>query len=205
MNRGHVMTYFCVGVLAIVALGTLSVTDANAAADDNPVVVMDTTAGKITIELNPTAAPATVKNFLKLVDDGYYDGLIFHRVIPDFMIQGGGLTEKMEDKSDGQNKVVNESNNGLSNKRGTIAMARKNDPDSASAQFYINVKDNNNLDGRQAPTGYTVFGKVTDGLDTVDSIVKAKTTTKVGRDGMQYANCPETPIVIKSAKRKPAS
>ena len=197
------MTYFCVGALALFALGGLTAVDAgSAAADENPVVVLDTTAGKISIALSPAEAPASVKNFLSLVDEGFYDGLIFHRVIPGFMIQGGGLTEKLEDKSEGKKTIINESNNGLSNKRGTIAMARKQNPDSASAQFYINVKDNTSLDGGQAPNGYTVFGKVIDGMETVDAIVKVKTTTKRGPDGIPYSDSPVTPVLIKSAKRK---
>jgi peptidyl-prolyl cis-trans isomerase A (cyclophilin A) len=200
------MTYLCVGVLAIFALGTLRALDASAApADEKTVVVLDTTVGPISIELDAAKAPISVKNFLGYVDKGFYDGLIFHRVIPGFMIQGGGLDGQLNDKSDGKPTIKNESDNGLANARGTIAMARKNEPDSGSCQFYINVKDNASLDGRGAPRGYTVFGKVIDGMETVDKIVAVKTTTKRAPDGMPYQDTPVEPIVIKSAKRKAKS
>jgi cyclophilin family peptidyl-prolyl cis-trans isomerase len=140
-------------------------------------VTMETTKGKIELELDADKAPITVNNFVNYARKGFYEGTIFHRVIPGFMIQGGGFTEdgtqKTADKS-----IINEGKNGLTNKRGTIAMARTSDPNSATAQFFINVKDNEGLD-YPSPDGYgyAVFGKVTDGMKVVDAIVNAPTTT----------------------------
>jgi cyclophilin family peptidyl-prolyl cis-trans isomerase len=163
---------------------------------DNPVVVLDTTSGPITLELDPGKAPITVENFLKYVDSGFYDNLIFHRVMKDFMIQGGGMTDAMDEKSTGKNPPIkNESGNGLSNMRGTIAMARTSDPNSATCQFFINHKDNKPLDSYGG--GYAVFGKVIDGMEVVDKIAGVAVTTKAGHE-----NVPQTPIYIKSAKRK---
>jgi peptidyl-prolyl cis-trans isomerase A (cyclophilin A) len=206
MRRGREMTCYCASVLALLALYTSSVHGAGPRpADEKPVVVLDTTAGPITIELDAEKAPITVKNFLKYVDSGFYNGLIFHRVIPGFMIQGGGMDEQMTDKSDDKQTIKNESDNGLKNARGTIAMARKGDPNSGSCQFYLNVKDNASLDGGRAPMGYTVFGKVIDGMDTVDKIVMVPSATKRAPDGKVYENMPVKPVVIKSAKRKAKS
>ncbi len=149
----------------------------------NPVVVMETSMGTIKIELFAEKAPITVKNFLGYVDDKHYDGTIFHRVMGkenskrDFMIQGGGFTKDYKEKKV-KDTIKNESNNGVSNRRGTIAMARLTAPDSATAQFYINVGDNEGLDGGDRPTGYTVFGKVIEGIDVVDKIKAVKTGTK---------------------------
>jgi cyclophilin family peptidyl-prolyl cis-trans isomerase len=163
----------------------------------NPTVVIDTSLGTITLELFDDKAPESVKNFLKYVDDGFYDGTIFHRVINGFMIQGGGFTAEMKQK-DTRPPVKNEAKPDVKNLRGTIAMARTNDPDSATAQFFINVKDNSTLDRRsEAPGGYTVFGKVVDGMAVVDKIKAVKTTSR----GM-YEDVPEAPVLIKSAKRK---
>jgi cyclophilin family peptidyl-prolyl cis-trans isomerase len=157
--------------------------------------------GDITIELDQEKAPITVENFLKYVDKGFYDNLIFHRVISSFMIQGGGLDEKLSEKSEGQRGTIkNESKNGLSNVRGTIAMARKPDPNSAQNQFFINVEDNKKLDTYGG--GYAVFGKVIDGMDVVDKIKKVKTTTKVAGNGQPMDDVPVEAVVIKSAKRK---
>lgn len=165
--------------------------------DKKPVVILETSMGKITLELNREKAPITVENFLKYVDAGFYDNLVFHRVIKDFMIQGGGFDAKMREKTEGQRgEIKNESGNGLSNLRGTIAMARTQDLNSAQNQFYINVKDNNDkpdLDRGQ----YAVFGKVTDGMDVVDKIRQVATTTR-GR----YGDVPVDTVTIKSAKRK---
>jgi peptidyl-prolyl cis-trans isomerase A (cyclophilin A) len=167
--------------------------------DKKPVVVMDTSMGKITIELDKEKAPITVDNFLKYVDAGFYDNLIFHRVIENFMIQGGGFNTKMEEKTEGQRgEIKNESGNGLSNVTGTIAMARRPDPNSAQNQFFINVKDNQNLDSGR----YAVFGKVIDGMDVVEKIKKVRTTTRTGADGHAYEDVPVEPVIIKSAKRK---
>jgi len=162
---------------------------------EKPRVELDTTAGKIVLELDPQKAPITVDNFLKYVDAGYYDNLIFHRVISGFMIQTGGLDDKMKDKKEGQRAPIkNESGNGLSNTRGSIAMARTNDPNSATSQFFINHADNPNLDNYGG--GYAVFGKVVEGMDVVDAIAKSQTTSRAG-----HQDVPVTPIYLKSAKR----
>ncbi|MBA4502183.1 peptidylprolyl isomerase [Marinobacterium marinum] len=156
-------------------------------------VVFETSKGNIQLELDAEKAPITVANFLKYVDKGHYDGVIFHRVIPGFMIQGGGFTPDMV-KLDTDAPIKHESENGLSNLRGTIAMARTNDPDSAAAQFFINTVDNRRLDGMPGRPGYTVFGKVTQGMDVVDSIGKVST----GRQG-RFQDVPTTPILINKA------
>ena len=141
---------------------------------ENPVVLLETTSGDILVELYPDKAPETVANFLKYVDDGFYNNTIFHRVIPGFMIQGGGLTARMQQK-DTSAPIKNEADNGLKNDRGTIAMARTMDPHSATAQFFINLVDNDFLNF-QAPSGngwgYCVFGRVTEGMDVVDAIAR---------------------------------
>ncbi|HJL78120.1 MAG TPA: peptidylprolyl isomerase [Candidatus Marinimicrobia bacterium] len=146
---------------------------------DGLVVVMETSMGSIEIELNENKAPVTVKNFLSYVTSGTYDGTIFHRVIDGFMIQGGGFTP------DGNKKPTNppielESNNGLTNNLGTVAMARTNIPDSATNQFFINVKDNSFLNYSSISPGYAVFGKVVSGMDIVKQIKKVKTGTRGG-------------------------
>ena len=160
-----------------------------------PSVEMQTSAGKIVIELNADKAPGTVSNFLKYAKEGHYDGTIFHRVIDGFMIQGGGFTADMSEKKAGA-PIQNEAKNGLKNQRGTIAMARRPDPHSATAQFFINHKDNSMLDypGHDG-WGYAVFGKVTQGLDIVDKIAKVPT----GNSGM-HQNVPTQPIIIQSVK-----
>src|SRR4051812_23292303 len=152
---------------------------------------METSAGTIKLELYPDKAPLTVKNFLQYVDDKFYDGTVFHRVIPTFMIQGGGFQKGIEDVKTEQGfkakekktkgPIKNEAKNGLSNTRYTIAMARTSDPDSATAQFFINVKDNKGLDPDpdNDPNGYCVFGKVIEGMDVVDKIKEVKTRTVV--------------------------
>lgn len=199
MLRARSLTRVFLGLTAFVGLGALTMTaTATAAPDDKPVVILDTTLGPITIELDRAKAPITVDNFLKYVDDGFYNNLIFHRVMSDFMIQGGGMNDQMQEKQT-RDPIKNESGNGLSNTRGTIAMARTNDPNSATAQFFINLFDTNNrLD--TAGGGYTVFGKVTSGMDVVDAIAKVQTGFKGGHE-----NVPIKPIYIKSAKRKAKS
>jgi cyclophilin family peptidyl-prolyl cis-trans isomerase len=147
------------------------------AAVDNPKVILDTTKGQIIIELYPDKAPETVKNFLAYVDAGFYNGTIFHRVIPKFMIQGGGFTSDMQQKS-ARPPIRIESDNGLMNQRGTIAMARTQDPNSATAQFFINSVDNTFLNFTAKTLkgwGYAVFGKVVLGMEVVDEISKVKT------------------------------
>jgi cyclophilin family peptidyl-prolyl cis-trans isomerase len=162
----------------------------------NPVVVMDTSMGKITIELFEGKAPITVKNFLKYVDDKHYDGTIFHRVIPTFMIQGGGMEPGLREKRSNA-PIKNESTNGLSNEKGTIAMARTNDPDSATAQFFINVDNNKGLDRSAGSAGYAVFGKVIEGMDVVDKIRRVDTGNRGG-----HQNVPTQDVIIRSVKRK---
>jgi cyclophilin family peptidyl-prolyl cis-trans isomerase len=161
------------------------------------VVVMDTSLGAVTLELDGDKAPGTVANFMGYVDDKFYDGTIFHRVIPDFMVQGGGFASGMRQKPT-KAAIKNESANGLSNTRGTLAMARTNQPDSATAQFFINVKDNDFLDKAKAAdkVGYCVFGKVTAGMDVVDKIRAVKTG---GRGGFQ--DVPVQEVVINSIRR----
>lgn len=150
--------------------------------------------GNIVIELNEEAAPVTTKNFFRYVQEGFYDGTIFHRVIPDFMIQGGGFTEEMAKKKT-HPPIVNEAGNGLKNERGTVAMARTSDPDSATAQFFINHTNNdflNYIDDNNP--GYAVFGKVIEGMETTDKIAAVKTATRMGMDDV-----PVEPVVIKAA------
>ena len=166
-------------------------------------VVMETSLGTITIELYPEKAPITVKNFLSYVDDKFYDGTIFHRVMgkentgnkEDFMIQGGGFEPEFKQKKT-KDPIKNEAGNGLSNKRGTVAMARTNDPDSATAQFFINVKDNDFLDKSARSAGYAVFGKVIEGQDVVDKIKDVETGSKGG-----FKDVPVQDVVIKSIRR----
>ena len=145
-------------------------------------VKVQTSMGEIVIALDTEKAPVTAANFLKYVADKFFDGTIFHRVIPDFMIQGGGFTPDMAQKETGA-PIVNEASNGLKNDRGTLAMARTNDPDSATAQFFINLKDNAFLNyAGPANPGYAVFAKVTEGMDVVDAIAAVKTAQKGGHD-----------------------
>jgi peptidyl-prolyl cis-trans isomerase A (cyclophilin A) len=166
----------------------------------NPVVLMQTSLGNIKLELFAAEAPLSVKNFLDYVKNGFYDGTIYHRVIPNFMIQGGGVTADMKQKPTGT-PVKNEADNGLKNLRGTIAMARTMVVDSATAQFFINVVDNsalNHRDKTQQGYGYAVFGKVSEGMDVVDKIAAVKTGMQQG-----FRDVPETPVVIKSIKVLP--
>ncbi len=167
---------------------------------ESKMVKLQTSMGDIIIELNEQAAPVTIKNFLRYVNEGFYDGTIFHRVIYNFMIQGGGSTTEMEQKET-HDPIVNEANNGLSNYRGTIAMARTQDPDSATAQFFINHVDNEPLDYvENVNPGYAVFGRVTEGLDVVDAIASVKTTRRKDKNGIDMADVPVELVVIKSAR-----
>ena len=159
------------------------------------VVVIETTLGTIEVELSPEKAPKTVANFLKYVDDGFYDGLTFHRVIPNFMIQGGGYDKKMAEKKP-RVAIVNESTNGLSNVRGTLSMARAVASDSATSQFFINTKDNLQLDFTERNPGYCVFGKVVKGMDVVDKIAAVESGT-VG----VWNNVPKEPVAFKTVRR----
>jgi cyclophilin family peptidyl-prolyl cis-trans isomerase len=149
----------------------------------NPVVILETTMGNITVELDAKNAPNSTANFLAYAEDGYFNDTTFHRVIPNFMIQGGGITADMKDKPSKRPPIKNEANNGLKNDRGTLAMARTNDPHSATSQFFINHKDNDFLNFRSESMqgwGYAVFGKVTDGMDIVDKIAAVRTGNKGG-------------------------
>ncbi len=161
----------------------------------NPKVLMETSKGDITIELYENEAPRTVKNFLSYASEGFYNNLIFHRVIKDFMIQGGGMDSEMRQK-DPKPPIKNEARRGLGNNRGTIAMARTNVVDSATAQFFINVKDNdflNHTDKTARGFGYAVFGEVIKGMDVVDSIARVKTGIFNG-----FRDVPKEPILIKN-------
>jgi len=166
-------------------------------AEKNPVVLLATSMGNIRIELDAERAPITTKNFLAYVSDGHYDGLIFHRVIPGFMIQGGGMDAQMTEKK-GKAPIKNEAANGLKNQIGTIAMARTNVVDSATSQFFINVKDNDFLNHRSpapAEFGYAVFGQVIEGMDVVHGIEKVET----GRKGY-HEDVPLTAVMIQSVR-----
>ncbi len=162
----------------------------------NPEVIIKTSQGDIIVRLFRDKSPATVENFLAYVESGHYNGTIFHRVIPQFMIQGGGFTPQMQEKETGD-PVANESKNRLHNTRGTLAMARTNDPDSATAQFFINHRNNLRLDWAPGRPGYTVFGEVVDGMAVVDYIAMVP-TQKVG----PYGDVPVEPIIIESIERK---
>lgn len=166
---------------------------------NGPVVALDTSLGRITIGLHQDKAPRSVANFLKYVRSGHYDGTIFHRVMPAFMIQGGGFDPSMEEKPAGA-PIRNEAKNGLRNSRGTVAMARLDNPDSATAQFFINVRDNHRLDFGIGGAGYAVFGEVLEGMDVVEKIVAVPTQTKGN-----YQNVPVTPVLIKKARVLAAS
>lgn len=165
---------------------------------NNPQVLIETNQGAMIIELFPNEAPETVKNFLEYVNSGFYEGTIFHRVIPSFMIQGGGFDENMKQKRGGQ-PIKNEADNGLKNKIGTIAMARTSDPHSASSQFFINVSNNTSLDFREKTDrayGYAVFGRVVDGMRTVNQIRTQPTTSRAG-----HQDVPIQPVVIQRVRQ----
>jgi cyclophilin family peptidyl-prolyl cis-trans isomerase len=186
--------------LFILMLSLFIATGTGAAEDKagNLMVEVKTNLGSFTIELYPDKAPISVENFMNYVDKKFYDGTIFHRVIPTFMIQGGGFTADMMKKATGA-PIKNEAANGLSNERGTIAMARTGEIHSATCQFFINVKDNKGLDHKDespAGFGYAVFGKVIEGMETVDKIKDVKTSTQG-----QYGDVPVKPVIIKSIRR----
>ena len=190
-------------LLKSLTLGTLMAISAqagaatDAAGDAHPRILMETSMGNIVLELDRAKAPKSVDNFVKYVQDGFYDGTIFHRVIKDFMAQGGGFTPDFAQKSV-RAPVSNEADNGLKNVRGSIAMARTNDPHSATAQFFINTVDNDFLNF-SAPTsrgwGYTVFGKVVEGMDVIDKI----RSTPTGSGGSFPTDVPKTTVLIKKA------
>jgi len=186
----------CAASWATLALAQSAAPAAKPAAEAKPVIVtLDTTAGAIVLELDAAAAPRTVANFVQYVKEGFYSGTIFHRVIPSFMVQGGGFTQALTQKPT-RAPIPIESRNGLKNLRGTIAMARTSDPNSATAQFFINVVDNPMLDYPGSDgNGYTVFGKVVDGMDAVETIRTGQTSFRSG-----MGDVPVTPVVIKKAR-----
>lgn len=191
--------------IALLALALMPGSPMSFAGDENddPRVWLRTSEGDILLQLDRARAPNTVENFLAYVDNGHYDGLIFHRVIRDFMIQGGGYDTSYDTRQT-RPAIRNEADNGLRNLRGTIAMARTSDPHSATSQFFINTVDNPSLDHRgknQRGWGYTVFGKVIEGMETVDRIRSIPTT----RGGPFPGDVPSTMVVIDSAERAPAS
>jgi len=155
----------------------------------------ETTLGNFTIELFDQDAPVTTKNFLDYVDAEHFDGTVFHRVIPGFVVQGGGLNAEMQPKTT-RSPIRNEAANGLKNRRGTLSMARTNDPHSATSQFFINLVDNPALDPGRGGAGYAVFGHVVEGMDVVDKMAATKTGSKSG-----HQDVPVTPIEVRSARR----
>lgn len=194
----HLRTFLSV-FLTLFLIFMQSIATVNSS-NGNPLITLETSKGIILIELYPEKAPVTVKNFLSYVDSGFYDGTLFHRVIPNFMIQGGGFNSDMQRKST-KAPIPNEADNGLKNDRGNIAMARTQDPHSATAQFFINIIDNDFLNHKSKSGqawGYAVFGKVVKGMDVVDAISKLKTT----KSGMMR-DVPIEPVLIVKAKRKP--
>ena len=180
------------------ALLALALSAQNLYAQNNPGAVIHTSLGDIKLELLADKAPASVENFISYAKSGSYDGTIFHRVISSFMIQGGGFTPDMEKRAT-REPIANEANNGLSNLRGTVAMARTNNPHSATAQFFINTQDNLNLnytgESSSRTWGYAVFGRVTEGMSVVDEIRFVETTS-----APPYSNVPKVPVVIESVE-----
>ena len=162
---------------------------------ENPLVRFETSHGDFSVEVDEESAPISAQNFLRYVDEGYYDGTVFHRVIPGFMVQGGGFTVDMGQKP-GHAPIRNEADNGLRNLRGSLAMARTNDLHSATSQFFVNLVDNGFLDHRTGNFGYAVFGRVVGGIDVIDKIAKVKTGRRQGHDDV-----PAEPVLVKSARR----
>ena len=181
-------------VLGFIALSIMFAACNTSNKGDNPVVILSTNQGDIKVKLYSAEAPITVENFLGYVNDGFYDGVIFHRVIPNFMIQTGGFTPDMKQKTP-KSPIKNEADNGLRNSRGTLSMARTSVVDSATSQFFINVNENKFLDNGEKDFGYAVFGEVIDGMDVVDKIAAVQTGTV-----SQFRDVPKEPIVINSAK-----
>lgn len=161
----------------------------------NPSVIFTTSKGAFTVELYPDEAPISVENFLKYVDDEFFDGTIFHRVVPNFVIQGGGLTAEFDQKET-RAPIKNEARNGLRNQRGTLSMARTNQVDSATSQFFVNLKDNGFLDHSAGNHGYAVFGRISAGMDVVEEIAKVRTGRRKGHD-----DAPLEAVTIASVRR----
>lgn len=203
-NMATLLPRLLSGMLAIILSAAMSA--AYAGSDDsaeNPRVLMKTTDGDITIELYADKSPITVENFLRYADEGHYDGTVFHRVISNFMIQGGGFDAELREKET-RGPIVNESKNKLHNTRGTLAMARTSDPDSAAAQFFINQRSNLRLDWSGGKDGYTVFGEVVDGMQVVDIISLTDTGSaqaQTTRGPTVFQDVPVQPIVILSVTR----
>jgi len=157
----------------------------------------ETTLGNFTVELFDQEAPTTVANFLKYIDEGFFDGTVFHRIVPGFVIQGGGFTEDMSQKGT-HPSIKNEADNGLKNERGTLSMARTNDINSATSQFFVNLKDNDFLDHRRGNFGYAVFGKVTEGMEVIDKIAAVRTGRRRG-----FEDVPLEAVIMTSVRRAP--
>ncbi len=194
------LSYLLAAILSILMNVTYAQSDGP---EENPRVLMKTTDGDITIELFAGKSPITVENFLRYVDDGHYDGTVFHRVISNFMIQGGGFDAELKEKET-RGPIVNESKNKLHNTRGTLAMARTSDPDSAAAQFFINQRSNLRLDWSGGKDGYTVFGEVVEGMQVVDIISLTDTGSaqaQTTRGPTVFQDVPSQPIVILSVTR----
>jgi cyclophilin family peptidyl-prolyl cis-trans isomerase len=203
MSRQMIVTIAAL-ILLVVVVFFLALSNAPTGESSKPVEIVmeveeapDTPMGKIKVELNAAKAPVTVKNFLQYVDDKHFDGTIFHRVMPDFMIQGGGMGTDLKEKPT-RAGIKLEAGNGLRHERGTIAMARTNQPNSATAQFFINVVDNTDKlgPGGVSPEGYAVFGKVVDGMDVVDKIRKVEARPTAVSEGQPFKN-----VIIKSVRR----
>jgi len=193
----------CAAILLSVGLMSLGAAQAQAPSEAEPLVKLETNFGSVTLKLFPERAPVTVANFLSYVDAGHYDGTVFHRVIPNFMIQGGGFDSDYVEKSTGD-PIVNESKNRLHNIRGTIAMARTGEPDSAAAQFFINQRSNLRLDWAPGKPGYTVFGEVVDGMTVVDFIATAETgqaLVTTSRGQTRFPDVPVDKVILKRAIR----
>jgi cyclophilin family peptidyl-prolyl cis-trans isomerase len=184
-----------VSIVACLLITQLGLAGEAKDASTNPMIKLETEKGDITLELFPSKAPISVDNFIKYANDFHYDGLIFHRVIKGFMIQSGGFTFDLTPRLPTRAPIVNESKNGLTNGRGTIAMARSGDPDSAQAQFYINHRGDMLPDAKGDKMGYAVFGRVTRGMDVVDAIAKVRTQTV-----SMYQNVPVEPVRILTAR-----
>ncbi|MCC5857951.1 MAG: peptidylprolyl isomerase [Ectothiorhodospiraceae bacterium] len=184
-----------VAILLIAGISTVHATD-QAKQGETPMVVFETSHGDITLELYPEDAPVTVENFLRYVDDGFYDGTVFHRVIPGFVIQGGGFDADMNQKPT-HDPIRNEADNGLKNERGTLSMARTQQIHSATSQFFINLNDNAFLDHGTRDFGYAVFARVVDGMDVVDGIAQVPTGTHRG-----HQDVPREPVLVQRAYRK---
>lgn len=199
INSSSALTKMTLSLITSTALALGAYADASVrkqcADEKNPCVVFNTSKGKIVLQLNGEKAPVSTKNFLQYTDEGFYDDTIFHRVIGNFVIQGGGFTKDMTQKKTNA-PINNESQNGLSNARGSISMARTSAPHSATSQFYINLRDNTNLDAQPGGFGYAVFGKVIKGMDVVDAIAGVSTGSARG-----HRDVPTDTIVLKKVER----